>query len=463
MRSSSSSSSESGLLGRKIGSFEITDRLGEGGMGVVYAAADARLRRTVALKVLRPHLARDPRRRARFLREARFIAALAHPNVVNVYEVGESDGVVFMAMELVEGRSLRSCLGGDELSLPQIIGLARDIGRALARAHEKGIVHRDLKPDNVIVYEPNPGALSVKVLDFGLAKALEPPPPVRRGPRPIDDVIPSLSFVTAEGIAVGTPGYMSPEQARGFPVDARSDVYSFGIIFYEMLTHRRLAHAEDGEVVPPSEIDPSIPDAVEEVVLRCLARAPSERYASATALLTRLEELGDVFAPFPEEPVSAICSAPQWDSRSSETEREPSRAPAPPPRPMQLSLPELPPPPKPPRRLAHVAPFAIFLTPILLALAIGRFAMVETKTAVAATAPTIPSPTTPPLPAPTPPPSATTCEPPPPAPPTPPPPPAKRYVAPSIARTSKPTENCDPPFSIDASGVKVPKRQCLRR
>src|SRR5688572_12200786 len=285
-----------------LGHFRVRERVGEGGMGVVYVAVDERLRRTVALKVLRPEIASDERRRSRFLREARFAAALAHPNVATVHEVGESDGLVYMAMELVEGKSLRVRLHSGRLALSQAVTIARDVARALARAHEKGIVHRDLKPENVVVYEPNPGMIAAKVLDFGLAKALDQN---ASGPSAIERED-TATFVTAQGVALGTPGYMSPEQARGLPVDARSDVFSFGVMLYEMLTgsspykgstpEELIAATGRDEVPAPSTIVPEIPEAIDKLVRECLARLASKRPQNGGAIVKPLEKLADHLA-----------------------------------------------------------------------------------------------------------------------------------------------------------------------
>ncbi len=295
---------ESDLIGRSLGHFRVTERVGEGGMGVVYVAVDERLRRTVALKVLRPEIANDERRRSRFLREARFAAALAHPNVATVHEVGEHDGLVYMAMELVEGKSLRVRLAEGKIPLSQALTIARDVARALGRAHEKGIVHRDLKPENVVVYEPNPGVLAAKVLDFGLAKALDQ----RSGPASLERED-TATFVTAQGVALGTPGYMSPEQARGLPVDARSDVFSFGVMLYEMLTgvppfkghtpEELIAAVGRDEVRPLSKIAPAVPPALDKLVIECLARTAAKRPQNGSTIVKPLERLAEQLASRP--------------------------------------------------------------------------------------------------------------------------------------------------------------------
>ncbi|HEY6463177.1 MAG TPA: serine/threonine-protein kinase, partial [Polyangiaceae bacterium] len=205
----------------RLGHFTVLGRLGEGGMGVVYRARDEKLGRIVALKLLPPGFEADDARRQRFMREARVAAAVTHPNLTTVHEVGESEGRVFIAMEMVEGKALRAVLQGQPLSAGKVLDLALQIAAGVARAHAAGIVHRDLKPENIMVSEDG----HVKVLDFGLAK------------RPAGDEL--LVTGTGEGMLLGTPAYMPPEQARGQPVTAATDVFALGVLFYEMLTGQR--------------------------------------------------------------------------------------------------------------------------------------------------------------------------------------------------------------------------------
>ena len=281
-------SPSSDLVGTTLDHFRIVGRLGEGGMGVVYRAIDERLRRPVALKVLPDEAMRDEARRRRFMREARSAAAVVHSNVAAVYEVDESGGHVYIAMELVEGTSLRHELARARLAIPECVRIAKGIARALAKAHEKGIVHRDLKPDNVMLNEDR----EVKVLDFGLAKLLDVND--AESLKGLDD---TASHDTA-GRLMGTPAYMSPEQATGKRIDARSDVFSFGVILYEMLTGRRpfegtsvmetlVAVARD-EPAPPSSLT-AIPAAVELVLFTCLQKDPQRRFASGRELAAALD------------------------------------------------------------------------------------------------------------------------------------------------------------------------------
>jgi serine/threonine-protein kinase len=280
------------LIGETLGQFRIVAKLGQGGMGVVYRATDEKLRRTVALKVLPPGFAADPTRRDRFLREARAAAAINDVNIATVYDAGESNGRLYIAMELVEGESLRTRLASGALQIPDALKIARGIARGLAKAHGKGLVHRDLKPDNVMVN----GSLEVKILDFGLAKD------VGLGSDGTDANAETATAVTTDGQVLGTPAYMSPEQAAGKDVDARSDVFAFGIVLYEMVTGAApfnaattmellIAIARDTPA-RPSTCNAAVTTDLEAMIDRCLAKAPEGRYASAREVLAALEGLG---------------------------------------------------------------------------------------------------------------------------------------------------------------------------
>jgi serine/threonine-protein kinase len=268
--------------GEELGHFVILSELGRGGMGVVYAAQDRNLGRTVALKVL--PLSDDEGRKKRFLREARAAAALTHPGIAIIYEIGEVAGRVFIAMELVRGRNLRARFEEGPIAVAEAQRIAVEIARALARAHERGVVHRDLKPENVMLAEDG----AVKLLDFGLAKEITSD----------DPGLGTATTATEHGRILGTPTYMSPEQSKGRPVDARSDVFSFGVMLYEMLTGRRpftgatvvelFIALDRDEPVPPSKANPRVPASLERVVLRCLRKDPAARYADASALLRDL-------------------------------------------------------------------------------------------------------------------------------------------------------------------------------
>jgi serine/threonine protein kinase len=209
--------------GTRLGFYEIVAPLGAGGMGEVYRARDGRLGREVAIKVLPDSLASDRDRLARFEQEARSASALNHPGIITIYEVGKTDSISWIAMELVAGSTLRELTAGGPLPPKRVLALAAQIADALAKAHASGIVHRDLKPENVMVSKDG----FVKVLDFGLAKLVE-----------TRNAVTSAETVdaTRPGVVLGTAGYMSPEQASGRPLDFRSDQFSFGSVLYEMLT-----------------------------------------------------------------------------------------------------------------------------------------------------------------------------------------------------------------------------------
>lgn len=278
-------------IGSSLGAYEILDRLGAGGMGEVYRARDRRLGREVALKVLPTGSTTDRRRLHRFDREAQILSQLNHPNIVTIYEIGETNAGAHIAMELVEGQRLRELLGRRPLPPTRLLEIACQVASGLAAAHAAGIVHRDLKPENVIVS----GSGVVKILDFGLAKRL----PFETGAG-LDE---TLTNDTETGLIVGTAAYMSPEQASGEWVDFRSDQFSFGSMLYEMATGTRafgrLSKAETLSAIirdqPPSVDDDisQLPGPFWWIVERCLAKAPDERYASTDDLRRDLTALRD--------------------------------------------------------------------------------------------------------------------------------------------------------------------------
>src|SRR5262245_31413683 len=259
------------MIGTKLAHYEITSHLGSGGMGDVYQARDTRLGRSVAVKVLPDAFARDSDRLSRFEREAKLLASLNHPNIAALYGMEEAEGKHFLVMELVEGETLAERLRHGSISIAEALKLTRQIAEALQAAHEKGVVHRDLKPANVKITPEG----KVKVLDFGLAKAMD------NAPVNIDlSNSPTLSLAgTIAGVILGTAAYMSPEQANGLPTDARSDVFSFGSVLYEMLTGRQpfqgrtvseilasvLVRDPDWSALPPN-LNPGI----HELLRRCL-------------------------------------------------------------------------------------------------------------------------------------------------------------------------------------------------
>jgi len=274
-----------------ISKYEVLEEIGRGGMGVVYAAEDQRLRRRVALKVLPEKFAADPERRRRFLREARATSAITHANVATVFDVDETaNGSIYIAMELVQGKTLRALLQNGPLEVSEAARIGTEILRGLSKAHEVGIVHRDIKPDNVMVTVDG----SVKLLDFGLAK-----PFGTRESALASKAIAESDILTLKGRVMGTPSYMSPEQARGEPVDERSDIFSFGVLLYEILTGRRpfdvtsaaaLVNAVEGE--PPARIstlNPRVPRSFDRLVERCLQEQPSRRFAKCSLVVRALD------------------------------------------------------------------------------------------------------------------------------------------------------------------------------
>jgi len=281
------------MIGRTISHYEVLDKLGEGGMGVVYRARDTRLDRTVAIKIVHPDAAASRQRRERFAREARAASALNHSHIVTIHDIDRdsSEGTEcdFIVMEYVDGASLDRILEKKLLPIPEALVYAVQIVSALAAAHAAGIVHRDVKPANVMLSKSG----EAKLVDFGLAKLTEP----QSG----DDSTPTVSASprTEQGTVLGTPSYMSPEQAEGQPVDSRSDVFSFGSVLYEMLTGRRPFQGDSQVSVrkavltttPPSPraTRSEIPSDVERIVLRCLKKAPEDRYPSGAELLRDLE------------------------------------------------------------------------------------------------------------------------------------------------------------------------------
>jgi serine/threonine protein kinase len=296
--------------GTRVGSYEVLDRLGTGGMGAVYRARDTRLGRTVALKVLRSD---DPELLRRLDREARAASALNHPNIVQIYDVGDAAGEAgehYVVMEYVEGETLRRRLGKGPLPIPQVLDLGAQLTDGLAKAHRAGIVHRDLKPENLMV---TPDGL-LKILDFGLVKLL---------PAPLGDIEGRETLThhaTRAGMLLGTLEYMSPEQASGRVVDSRTDQFSVGLILSEMATGRPvfrrdtpaqvLAAVIERDPAPLRELRPDAPPALEEVVSRCLQKDPSRRYEKTDELASELATLaGRSRASLAERPPASAGSA----------------------------------------------------------------------------------------------------------------------------------------------------------
>ncbi len=280
--------------GSRLGPYAILSPLGAGGMGEVYRARDERLGRDVAIKVLPPRLSSDPERLRRFEKEARSSSSLNHPNVVTVFDVGDANGTAYIAMELVDGRTLRELIAEGPLPLKRLLGIGAQIADGLARAHGAGIVHRDLKPENVMVRRDG----FVKILDFGLAKLTQSDSPESGATQS-----PTMTVGTEDGVVMGTVGYMSPEQALGKPLDFRSDQFALGASLYEMTTGRRaferpsapetLAAIIRDEPEPLRAAAPSAPIPLVWCVERCLAKDPEDRYGSTRDLAQDLARLRD--------------------------------------------------------------------------------------------------------------------------------------------------------------------------
>jgi serine/threonine protein kinase len=275
--------------GTRLGAYELISLLGAGGMGEVYRARDTKLNRDVAVKVLPESFASDRESLARFEREAHAVAALNHPNILSIFDFGTHEGTVFAVMELLEGQTLRDKLDAGPFAQRRAVEVAIQIARGLAAAHEKGVVHRDLKPENLFLTEDG----RVKILDFGLAKKF--------GPASAETNAPTTPAGTEPGTVMGTVGYMSPEQVRGRDVDARTDIFSFGAVFYEMLTGTR-AFRRDSPVEtmsailkeePPelAETARGISPSLERIVRHCLEKSPAARFQSAGDVAFDLEAL----------------------------------------------------------------------------------------------------------------------------------------------------------------------------
>jgi len=280
--------------GTRLGPYEIYALLGTGGMGEVYRATDTRLGRTVAIKVLPPDFSADADRLRRFEQEARTVGSLNHPNLVTLFDVGDHDGRPYLVMELLEGETLRKELTGKPLPVKRAIGIAREIAEGLSAAHDKGVIHRDLKPENIFVTSSG----LVKILDFGLAKfRSESRPAAARSDEQPTPQAGQVTVATAEGMIVGTVGYMSPEQVRGEPLDARSDLFALGIILWEMLTGARPFQGPSPvetmwavlkDEPPDLKSALKLPPTLEGIVRSCLAKNPGARFHSAHDLAFNL-------------------------------------------------------------------------------------------------------------------------------------------------------------------------------
>jgi len=282
------------MIGKTISHYRILEKLGEGGMGVVYKARDSRLERFVALKILPTDRMADPERKRRFVQEARAASSLNHPHIVTIHDIDEAEGVHFIAMEYVDGQTLDQRIPRHGMRLNEALKVALEMADALAAAHQAGIIHRDLKPANIMVNEKG----VTKILDFGLAKLAESS----------DSSSPDAKTIrlgsdlqTEEGSILGTTAYMSPEQAEGKKLDARSDIFSFGSVLYEMVTGQRafqgdskmstLAAILNKDPKPVKELSQTIPYDLEKIIIRCLRKAPERRWQAMPDLKVALQEL----------------------------------------------------------------------------------------------------------------------------------------------------------------------------
>jgi serine/threonine-protein kinase len=295
------------MVGQKIAQYQFLEKLGAGGMGEIYKAQDTRLNRFVAIKVLSTASSGDPERRRRFIQEAQAASALNHPNIITIHDILSEGDSEFMVMEYVAGKTLVDLIPKGGLRLPQALKFAVQMTDALTAAHSVGIVHRDLKPANVMVTE----AGLVKILDFGLAKLTDRGPVTTTGVDATQTI--ADAPLTVEGSIIGTVSYMSPEQAQGKKVDTRSDIFSFGVVLYEMVTGVRAFGGDNAlstlsailrdEARPLAEVAPDVPPQIEQVIKRCLRKSPDDRWQSmqdvkaALAALKHESDSGQLYKP----------------------------------------------------------------------------------------------------------------------------------------------------------------------
>jgi serine/threonine-protein kinase len=267
----------------QLGPYRLLSRIGQGGMGEVWKAEDTNLLRTVAVKLLREEMANDTEWKARFLREARTAARLSHPNIATIYAIDEVDQRMYIAMELVEGDSLKTLIAARTMTMPDVVRIIKRCADALTEAHVHGVIHRDVKPENIVVTKRG-----VKMLDFGIAKLIDAPPE-------------DAGKLTSDGTVIGTPDYMSPEQALGKPIDHRSDIFSLGVVLYEALTGRHpfaspsvtetLVRIVTKEAPDITKFVPDAPPQLIEVVQQAMKKKPEERYDVAKQMASALNKL----------------------------------------------------------------------------------------------------------------------------------------------------------------------------